>query len=453
MKKNILVIDDVPEIGETFRNIFQEGSFNIIAKYNGIEGIKSVNNEIDLIVSDVKMPGADGFEVLKYTKEKFPGIPIIIITAFGDITTAVKAVKSGAYDFIPKPFNINELENTVRRALESGKKRSSTKNNLPEIIGKSEKMLKILEFLDTVKDTDTTIIIYGESGTGKELIAQRIHDISLRSNENYITVNCGAIPFNLLESELFGYEKGAFTGANTEKPGLFETASGGSIFLDEIGDFHPMLQVKLLRIIQEGMFYRLGAVKPTKVNTRIIAATNKNIQEMVLRGEFREDLYYRLNILPVYIPPLRERKEDIPELIGYFMVKHNKIFSSDIKFSSSLIDKMIQYEWPGNIRELQNAVERIYLCNRKKNIIEADDVPLDLILINSVNKTFSEDGDLNYIRMKKSVIFKFDVNYLSKLLKQSNGNLSKASRTSGIERKNLFEKVKKYRISPDLYRN
>ncbi len=454
MEKIILVIDDVKEIGKTIEMLMEGKDCKIIKKYNGLSGIQAINEKVDLIISDIKMPGVDGFEVLKYAKEKFLGIPVIIITGFGDIAIAVKAIKNGAYDFITKPFHIDEIENKINRALNVNWREQSNKENKNQtlIIGKNEKIIKILDFIDTIHDTDSIVIIYGESGTGKELIAKRIHESSRRKNENFVAVNCAAIPFDLLESELFGYEKGAFTGANTLKQGLFEIADNGTIFLDEIGDIHPLLQAKLLRILQDGQFYRVGGTKPCKVNTRIIAATNRNLQEMVLKKEFREDLYYRINILPIYLPPVRERKEDIEELTQYFLNKLCIKYNKTITLSQELMQLFIEYKWPGNVRELQNVIERIFLINRDKSTITSKDLPLDVLLESSISNNYATTGDLNYKRLKKKIVWEFDTLYLTRLLKQTNGNISKAARISGIERKNLNVKIKKASLDINTFR-
>jgi len=350
--------------------MLKKEGYEVVTAENGGDALKTVQGEIfDLVISDVKMPGLDGIDVLKAVKEVSPETVVIMITAFATTETAVEAMKLGAYDYIIKPFKVDELKLIIKKALE---KHSLRKENIllrreiesrvgfENFIGKSEPMQRIFGLIKQVADTKSTVLITGESGTGKELVAKALHFNSARKDGPFVTVNCGALPETLLESELFGSMKGAFTGAVSNRQGLFEAANGGTLFLDEISSTTPALQIKLLRVIQEREFKRVGGTADIKVDVRVLAASNSDLQAEVKRGNFREDLYYRLNVIPIHIPPLRDRKDDIPLLVDFFLRK----YSSDRALKSIAPDAMkllMNYGWPGNVRELENTIERMVI--------------------------------------------------------------------------------------------
>ena len=337
-KKKILVVDDEQHVRQLIGKVLEKEGYEVLTACNGEEGLEIFQkNNIDLIISDIKMPKMNGIEFLHKVKEQEPGVGFILITAFATMETAIDAIKSGAQDYVTKPFDIKEILNAVKKILISSEHED---NNTTYRLGDPEEtkttsnspaMQQVLQLARKVSASDATVLILGETGTGKEVISTAIHNWSRRSDKPMIKVNCGAIPDNLLESELFGYEKGAFTGAASSKPGRFEFADGGTIFLDEIGDIAPPLQVKLLRVLQERTFERLGGIRPVSVDVRVIAATNKDLKEAVRKGEFREDLYYRLNVVPINLPPLRERKEDIGNLVNTFLRSAAGISGGTIK--------------------------------------------------------------------------------------------------------------------------
>ncbi|OPY89448.1 MAG: Transcriptional regulatory protein ZraR [Syntrophus sp. PtaU1.Bin208] len=365
----ILVVDDDKGMREFLDIMLTREGYDVRCASSAAEALNSCRkHSYDLILTDLKMPKMDGLEFLKAVKEISPESLVILITAYASGDTAVRAMKDGAYDYIEKNFNLEEFTATIRNALESnGRTRDEAKFlremenavSFGEIIGKSREMVKVYSLIKKVAETTANVLILGESGTGKELVAKAIHANSPRKEKPFVAINCGGIPENLLESELFGYQKGAFTGAYADKAGLFEIARGGTIFLDEVGELPPVLQVKLLRVVQEKTFLRIGGTENIRVDVRIISATNRNLEEMVRKGEFREDLYYRLNVIPVRIPPLRDRKEDIAILSRYFVEKYAREFGKGIKNISNYgLELLMDYSFPGNVRELENIIER-----------------------------------------------------------------------------------------------
>jgi DNA-binding NtrC family response regulator len=385
------------------------------------------------------MPGMSGLELLSEIKEIDSSINVILITAFATIETAIEALKVGARDYIIKPFKLEDIMLSVNNVIGNIEKSDDDNSTENYFSSKSPKMLKVLDLIKQVADTKTTIMIYGETGTGKELASKAIHSLSGRKNKSFIKVNCAAIPETLLESELFGYEKGAFTGATISKPGRFELADGGTIFLDEIGDITPLMQVKLLRVMQEREFERLGGTKTIKVDVRIIAATNKDLKEMVKRESFREDLYYRLNVVPLELPPLRERKEDILSLVEYFLAKSSSISGKSKKeISQDAIEKLMDYNWPGNIRELENIIERCVVITHGE-VIDLEDIP-EYIINYKQNKEEELQHKLN------SAVDTAEREIIIKILKECGGNRTKASEVLGISRRSLHRKIIKYNI-------
>ena len=366
----ILVVDDERSMRDFLSIMLKREGHDVVAAENGADALKTVQAEIfDLVISDVKMAGVDGIEVLKTVKELSPETVVIMITAYATAETAVEAMKLGAYDYITKPFKVDEIKLVIQKALEKGHLRKenillrreiASRAGFENFIGKSDPMQKIFSLIRQVADTKSTILITGESGTGKELVARAIHFNSSRKDKPFVTVNCGALPETLLESELFGYMKGAFTGAATNKQGLFEVANNGTIFLDEISATTPALQIKLLRVLQEREFMRVGGTTNIRVDSRVIAASNKDLQAEVAKGAFREDLFYRLNVINIPLPPLRDRREDIPMLVDFFLSKF-LTGKEPKKITPEAMKVLMSYRWPGNVRELENTIERLVI--------------------------------------------------------------------------------------------
>ena len=381
MKAKILVIDDDTSLRRVLEYNLQEEGYEVQAAASGEEGLYLFGQaQPNLVITDMKMPGMDGLMVLRSIKERSPETLVIIITAFGTVDVAVEAMKIGAYDYITKPFNRDELRLTVRKALQfSGlaeenkrlKSELSDKADFRTIVGSSKEMEKVFEVIRKVADTEAAILITGESGTGKELIARSLHANSSRRDAPFVAINCAAIPRDLLESELFGHVKGAFTGAVKDKTGKFQLADGGTLFLDEVGELPLELQPKLLRALQEKEVEPVGGTKVRKLDVRVVSATNLDVDMAIADGTFREDLYYRLSVIPIHLPPLRERRKDIPLLIRYFCSKHS---SEKITFDKDALETLVMYPWPGNVRELENSVERL-LIMRDSDVISLGDLP------------------------------------------------------------------------------
>ncbi|MGL5956073.1 MAG: sigma-54-dependent transcriptional regulator [Brevinema sp.] len=387
-KKMILLIDDEENIRSGLSFALQDEGYHIQSADNGIQGLDKLNLFLpDLVICDVKMPELNGIDFLKQAKNKHPHIPIIMLTGHAGLDDAINAMKLGAYDFLTKPVHLEKLFLLIKRAIESSEqikhseeleKRIDARKGFKSIIGNSPKIHHAIDLLKQVAPTDATILLTGESGVGKEIFATAIHENSERIQGPFIKVHCGALPDNLLESELFGHEKGAFTGATTKRKGRFERADGGTIFLDEIGDISPQLQIKLLRVLQEREFERIGGEETLHTDIRVITATNKNLQEAVKQGLFREDLFYRLNVVEINIPPLRERKEDILELATFFLTQISEKYQKPHpQFSQEVLQKFLDYPWPGNIRELQNAIETAVILS-SDSIIAIPNLPKHL---------------------------------------------------------------------------
>lgn len=444
MRKTILLIEDEKLMRVTLEDALKSAGYDVVSFESGIEALNFLeDNPFDVVVTDVRLPDIDGIDILR----KITGAndaQVIVMTAFGTIKDAVEAMKLGAFDYITKPFSLDEFLLLIQRALEIKRLKDENirlKKDLsrcycfPNIIGESDAMKKVFSLIEKVAKSDSTVIILGESGTGKELIATTIHYQSDRKDKPLIKVNCAAIPEGLIESELFGHEKGAFTGAIKRKAGKFELANGGTIFLDEIGDIPLFTQAKILRVIQERQFERLGGTETLNVDVRIIAATNKNLEDEVKKGNFREDLYYRLNVIPIMLPPLRERKEDIPNLIDFFLNKRTNKLSRNIRFSKDAINALLGYDYPGNVRELENIVERCVTL-ATTDIIQEDDLP-SFIFEKTDNKRFFSLSDVAAEAEKEHII---------RILKAAKGNKTRAAELLGISRKTLWEKMNAYRI-------
>lgn len=449
MAKRILVIDDEKNMRWAIKKALVKEGYEIYEASNGKEGLEVFNKvSPHLVLMDLKMPGMDGLEVLRILKEENKEeAPVIMITAHGTMESAVEAMKIGAIDYISKPFDIEELKIVIRKAVGFGELKDEI-NLLREelesitgkpIIGNSPKLQEVLAIVDKVAKTNATVLILGESGTGKELVANAIHYSSLRSNKPFVKINCGAIPENLIESELFGYEKGAFTGATDKKLGKFERADGGTIFLDEVGELDLALQVKLLRALQEKEIERIGGLQSIKIDVRIIAATNKDLQKMVEEGSFREDLYYRLNVIPINIPPLRDRREDIAPLIEYFIKKFTQYTNKGIMdIHEDTKRKLEEYQWKGNIRELENVIERMTIL-AEDNIITNKYLPKEILKNEIIESEF-------LLPQSGISIEDLEKNLIIQALERTEFNQTKAAKLLGMSRHTLIYRMEKYNI-------
>ncbi|MCX8029952.1 MAG: sigma-54 dependent transcriptional regulator [Thermodesulfovibrionales bacterium] len=450
--QKILVIEDKQSLAQMLRKTFELAGFSVSTCSNLKEAINCLlDGDIDVIVSDLKLPDGDGTEIIKIVKSRQKAIPIIIMTAHGTIEIAVKAVKEGAYDFITKPFDIDQLIYMVRKALsektsdnlerEGDDKESYLCAPLSNVIGISPVWNNIIEKVIKVAPLKTTILLLGESGTGKELIAKTIHSLSPRHKNPFVTINCAAIPRDLIENELFGHEKGAFTGAIEIKQGKFELANKGTIFLDEIGDMSLPLQSKLLRVLQESEFQRVGGTKNITVDVRVIAATNKDLQKEVRSGNFREDLFYRINVFPISIPPLRERKEDILPLANFFLnFFANAMNKGFLRISPEAERILLDHQWRGNVRELKNVIERaVILCDG--SIILDKHICLD----EKVSKITETPQDSLH-NIKESALRSLEIAKIKEALQQSGGNKTKAAQLLKVSYKTLLTKIKEYKI-------
>ncbi|MBI5027028.1 MAG: sigma-54-dependent Fis family transcriptional regulator [Nitrospirae bacterium] len=453
--ETILIVEDKDSMAQMLKETLESEGFITLTARDGAEGIKRIKeSRIDLVLTDLKLPKKDGLEVLKASQEENPLVPVIVMTAFGSIETAVRAIKSGAYDFITKPLDTDHLLVLISRALKNQrlltenillKEEFSSQLGYPKIIGKSQKMLEVANNVQRVALTKTTVLLLGESGTGKELFARAIHFLSPRKEHPFVTINCAAIPRELLESELFGHEKGSFTGADEKKFGKFELANKGAIFLDEVGEMDLALQAKLLRTLQEGEIERIGGIKPIKVDVRIIAASNKNLEAAVADRSFREDLFYRLSVFPITIPPLRDRRDDIPALVEHFIAdcsREMKIPPKEV--SPEAMELLKNYLWKGNVREMENVIERaLILCTTPTIMPEH----LGLSSIGALETTLRDlpmDGTLEEI--SRAALKIAETQRIKKALRETRGNKVKASEMLGVSYKTLLTKIKEYGI-------
>jgi two-component system nitrogen regulation response regulator NtrX len=448
MFPSILIVDDEPSILQSLSGLLADEGFEIETATNGYEGLKIVEDgSPDLVLLDIWMPGIDGIETLKEIKKNYPTIPVIIITGHGTIETAVKATKLGAYDLIEKPLSIDKVIVTINNALnfrrleEENKYLRKKTIEKHSITGNSPSTVALKKQIELIAPTNTWILITGENGTGKELVARTIHQLSSRVDQPLITVNCAAIPEELIESELFGHEKGAFSGATSKKRGKFELANNGTIFLDEIGDMGLKTQAKILRVLQEQQFQRVGSDRILTVNVRVIAASNKDLEQEIEKGNFREDLYYRLNVIPVEVKPLRERSEDIPLLIETFLDECDRQNRSTKKtMTAEAIEVIRAYSWPGNVRELKNLVERMAIMV-EGDIIETSDIP-NVYKPGTTEKTRSFEEQFFLIDYLKDAKRAFEKAFIQRKLLQNNNNISKTAKVLGVKQSYLNKKIK-----------
>jgi DNA-binding NtrC family response regulator len=445
----ILIIDDEDSMRDSMRQALKKEGYVIHEAQDGQGGLMLFHKETyHLVFLDLKLPGISGLQVLRQMKDMSPETPVIIITGYSSIESAVEAIKLGAFDYMAKPFTPEELRVITRKALESRKilveniylrSELRARSEFEMVVGKSKSMQKVLDIVSRVSPTETTVLITGESGTGKELIAREIHNFSPRRNAPFVVVDCGALVETLFESELFGHVKGSFTGAHETKHGRFEVADGGTIFFDEISNISLNIQAKLLRAIQEREVTRIGSSRPIKVDVRILAATNENLALSVAKGTFREDLFYRLSVVPIHLPPLRERKDDISLLVEHFLQKYNKKAKKTVvEISERAIKALKDYDWPGNIRELENTIERAVVLS-KGNGIDIEDIVYHGIT--AASSVFSSAGE------KFLPLEEMEKEYIQAVLKDQHGNKSRAAKMLGIDRKTLWAKVKKYDLA------
>lgn len=441
-KNKILIVDDEKIVRESLFHWFEDENYYVDTAEDGETALTKFSKEkFDLFLVDMKMPGMSGLDLLMKIKSIDKDAIVILITAYSSVPTAITALKNGAYDYITKPVDPDELAHLVKNALEQRAlkiENTQLKENIDEIIkpdnliGESFQMKKIYELVHSVAKTDTTVLIRGESGTGKELVAKAIHINSNRKYAPIITINCGALSESLLESELFGHEKGSFTGAQFKRKGKFEMADGGTIFLDEIGSISLRMQIELLRVLETKKFSRVGGNELIKSDFRVITATNEPLEELVKAGKFREDLYYRLNVFTIIIPPLRERRDDIPLLVDFFIKKFSMVMNKKIKkISKEALDFLMNYDWRGNVRELENAIERAMVVGKSDSILVGD-----LPFHGSNNIYEADDDDKSLSSMEKK--------YIKRILNETSWNISKAAQILGIDRVTLYNKINKY---------
>lgn len=451
MKTKILIVDDEIDARELMQELFESKGYLSDTAKHGLDALNKVReSEPDIVISDIRMPEMDGMQLLDILSKNYPHIPVMMVTAHGTIETAVEAMKMGAKDYILKPLSLDEIlikvENIAQmrnlvRENEYLRKKLESRFDFKNIIGKSDKITRLFKMIQDIAPTNTTVLIQGENGTGKELIANAIHFNGPNVKKPFIKLNCGVLAESLLESELFGHVKGAFTGAIKDKIGRFEMANGGTLFLDEIGDISPNMQVKLLRVLQEGEFEKVGGTETLKVDVRIIAATNKNLEEAILTNSFRQDLYYRLNVIPIHVPALRERQDDIKLLVEHFLAKFNAIYNKNIEeLDDSIMQVLEDYDWPGNIRELENVLERAVVLN-KTNKLVLEDLPDKITKRQKAMLDFSEEDGLS------QAVNEYEKALIISELEKNNGNKFQTAVKLKINRSTFMSKLKKYDIN------
>jgi two-component system, NtrC family, response regulator AtoC len=446
MKGRVLVADDEKNMRWVLAQALEAEDFEVVQAVDGKEALAAIAEaEPDLMVLDHRMPRPDGMEVLRRLRASGSTFPIIMLTAHGNVEQAVEAMKAGANEYLTKPFDLEELKIAIEKALkmrglaaevERLREELDREYDVEGIVAAEPRMMEVIENIRKVAPTNATVVIYGESGTGKELVARAIHQLSDRSDRPFVSVSAGALPETLLESELFGYEKGAFTGAVTAKPGRFELANGGTIFLDEIGDITPGVQVKLLRVLQERRFERLGGTRSIDVDVRVVAATNRDLQQLIADGDFREDLFYRLNVVPVTLPPLRSRMSDIPLLVAHFLEKYN---AGAKKISTEAMEALATYQWPGNIRELENTIERIVILSQGEEL-GVGDLPMEIRLNSGVCTPASSDFTLPDEGIDLEEV---ELDLVRQALSRTGGSAPKAAKLLGLTAKTLEARMQR----------
>jgi DNA-binding NtrC family response regulator len=449
MTRRVLIADDEKNMRWVLRQALEGEGYEVTEAVDGKEALAAINEQApDLMVLDHKMPAPDGMEVLRRVRAKGMAFPIIMLTAHGNVTSAVEAMKAGASEYLTKPFDLDELKLGIDKAIRMTELAAEVARLREEldrdydvegIVAADPGMLSVLETVHKVAPTNATVMIYGESGTGKELVARALHQLSNRVGKPFVSVSAGALPETLLESELFGYEKGAFTGATQAKPGRFEMANGGTIFLDEIGDIPPSVQVKLLRVLQERIFERLGGTRSIEVDVRVVAATNRDLQQLIADGGFREDLYYRLNVVPVTLPPLRQRREDVPRLVAHFL---EKVRAGNKRIMPEAMQLLVDYQWPGNVRELENTIERIAILAHGDDI-DVEDLPAEV----RAGAAFCTPGPRCILLPDEGIdLEELELDLVRQALERSGGNVPKAAKLIGLTTKTLEARMLKYAL-------
>jgi DNA-binding NtrC family response regulator len=458
---NVLIVEDHDRLREQLGQFYEQEGFGVATAASGEEGIKKLGEaNYAIVVSDIKMPGMDGFQLARHVREKHPDTDVILITAFGNIKQAVEAMKLGASDYITKPFQpeairlVSEKLIEKRRLLDEVRElrqKVQDEHNLENILSKSPKMLKVFDLIRSLAETDSGVMITGETGTGKELVARAIHNLSRRKAKQFVAINCGAFPDTLLESELFGYEKGAFTGAVQSRAGKIEIADGGTLFLDEIETISPPMQVKLLRVLQEREVERLGGNRKIKVDMRVVAATNVDLKICLARGSLREDFYYRINVIPLQLPPLRERLEDLPILVNHILSKHPVAQEKRIKqVAPKVLDQMLAYRWPGNIRELENILERaVVKCQGE--MIEEVDLPLPPQRAPDHQSMAFHVGNGDF--SLKQWLLRSEKDYLRSLLIKHKGAITLTAKEAKVDNKTLYRKMRRHGLHKESFKD
>lgn len=458
--KKVMIIDDDDKAVLEIASLLELNGYSAVGFTSGMYAIKALEavREVDLILTDIKMPGIDGMDILEAAQRLPRQVPVIVISGYGDIDTAVGVMKAGASDFICKPVSLKELLIRIKNVLEKAeladevaslRKKLEGLNSFHSIVGSSKKMVEVYELIGAVASTDATVLVRGETGTGKELVARAVHSSSGRSGEPFVAISCTSMQTTLLESELFGHEKGSFTGAHSTKTGKFESAGEGTVFLDEIGDMPPEIQVKLLRVLQEREFERVGGLRPLKLHARVIAATNRDLEELVREGSFREDLYYRLNVVQIDIPPLRERPEDILPLANHFLEHFSRRHEKPVEgFAPSAIEQLLEHHWPGNVRELKNAVERTVLTNPRRWVDR-----LSRLEPGRRENLFTDlPGRLPYLKAKETVEQELEKTYLIHYMRQEKGRISRVAELMGICSRTVSRQLERYGLDKLLFK-
>lgn len=444
-KGSVLVVDDEPNAVRVLAAILGNDGYAVLESHDVVSAVNILQcHDVDVVITDIKMPGNDGLYLHDYISEKYPQVPVIFLTAYGTVDSAVHAILDGAFYYFIKPPDYEQLKSILARAVEQShlkKEIAYLRKQLPaerdhyRICSVTPEMLRIFNVIEALKDSESSALICGETGAGKELIAKRLHYTSIRKDRPFIAINCAAIPQDLMESELFGFEKGAFTGALSRRTGRFEEVSGGTMFLDEVGEMELSLQTKLLRVLEEREIERLGSNRKIKVDFRLLTSTNRDLRKEVQKGQFREDLYYRINVVQINVPPLRERKDDIPLLVSEFMREFCARENKPLGVSEDAMKLLMDYEWPGNVRQLKNVIERAVVL-AKKGIITPRDLPEDFPCRRRMQ------SDTNNIRSLKEI----EIQYITDVLKKSKGNKSKTAKVLGISRKALYKRFKEFQI-------